>query len=202
MLQLSHRTMKASWLRLQFTSFSFPLQLNTWSDCLHQNSFSWQISRLTWFTRLDPVAPKQSVFSVQSSLGTSEVSGETKEHRRKGSLPPAVSLMSHCDRRCWACSSSSRLLIVSPSSAPVEVCPLLAVRDGEERGWRRGSRAAWRERVFSGGEAPPQARRRHQPHHLPVCGRLYRRLLGLTGRWQPWMDSWRVELGGCFQCYF
>lgn len=78
-----------------------------------------------------------------------------------------------------------RLIILSPSSAPVEVCPLLAVRDGAAEGWRRCPRAACGERVFPGGEAPPEAHRERQPDHLPERSRLPHWLLGLTGRWPP-----------------
>lgn len=46
-----------------------------------------QISRLTWFTRLDPVVPKQSV--VESIVGTLEMkkSSEDGEFHRKGTSP-------------------------------------------------------------------------------------------------------------------
>lgn len=68
----------------------------------------------------------------------------------------------------------------------MEVCPLLAVRDGAAEGWRGGPRATRRpERVFSGGEAPPEARSEHQPPHLPERSRLPGWLLGLTGRGPP-----------------
>lgn len=143
------------------------------------------------------MVPKQSVFSVESSVTTSEV-GENKkdeEDRKTSSLHPAFSLIAHRNACCWACASLSRLLIVGPRSALVHVCPLPAVRYEEERGWRRWPRAAWRELLFSGGEAPSEARRQHQPHYLPVCSRLYRRLLGLTGRWHPRMDTRWTQLG-------
>lgn len=53
-----------------------------------------QVSRLTWFTRLDPVVLKQPVSSVESSVRASEAreSKEDGELHRKGRSPPCIQL--------------------------------------------------------------------------------------------------------------
>ncbi|TNM97344.1 hypothetical protein fugu_015500 [Takifugu bimaculatus] len=67
-----------------------------------------QISRLTWYTRLDPVVPKQPIFSVQSSFGTSEVSGENKEHRRKDSSSSVQAQPRWKSALYWLCGMERR----------------------------------------------------------------------------------------------
>lgn len=84
------------------------------------------------------MVPKQRVFSVQSSFGTSEVSGENTEHRRKGSLPPAFSLMSHAidvaELVLPLPDSSSSSVQAQPrwKSALYWLCGMESRKDGDE----------------------------------------------------------------------
>lgn len=87
------------------------------------------------------MVPTQSVFSVESSIRTSEVkeSNEDIEFHRKGTSAICVQFAIYLKLmflRWPLYIAFFRLIILSPSSVPVEVCPLLAVRDGEAEGWR------------------------------------------------------------------
>uniref|UniRef100_H3DKW5 Sodium/myo-inositol cotransporter 2 n=1 Tax=Tetraodon nigroviridis TaxID=99883 RepID=H3DKW5_TETNG len=74
-----------------------------------------QITRLTWFTRLDPVAPKQSVFSVESSVKTSK----GKESNEDGGFPRRGSSSSVPAQARW-------------KSALYWLCGMKKRRDGED----------------------------------------------------------------------
>ncbi|XP_028267993.1 sodium/myo-inositol cotransporter 2 [Parambassis ranga] len=78
-----------------------------------------QISRLTWFTRLDPVETKDQVFTVEGSIENFEVTDERREqnsngkacHHRKGSASDASSVRSQSkwlSALYWLCGMERR----------------------------------------------------------------------------------------------
>ncbi|XP_029364418.1 sodium/myo-inositol cotransporter 2 isoform X1 [Echeneis naucrates] len=67
-----------------------------------------QVSRLTWFTRFDPLEPKQNVFTVEQSRKTFEVtSGQTDAMGATGREQEAGNGNAHCDRKDSSSSVSS-----------------------------------------------------------------------------------------------
>lgn len=145
--------------------------------------FPFQISRLTWFTRFDPVEPKERGFSGEQSITNTDVivpekneinneggetssDGQTRHHRSSESLC-CTSLLSSfrpfARVTVWfflhLLFGLSRLYFIcvkQPESVQIYICPLLAVWDGETEGRRRescDSSCSWGDHLLTGGKA-------------------------------------------------
>lgn len=128
-------------------------------------SFLFQITRLTWFTRFDPVEPKEQVFSVERSTKTSEVitsqtnevgvTGKEQEssnrkaclHRKGGSCVPLhfsswpfVISMNTPFPVFSVISSSWTLQTLHPPCPVSRVSPEWCLPSTGCAGWRKGGR--------------------------------------------------------------